>query len=390
MKVTRSCSILFILLTISEITAAESRHFTIIPDSVYTYSYNRDNSQYELASITYNYYQNGILDSIINTTIDRMPVSKIVYFYQEGLLSSLRTYSFNEDKWLPVQKQDLYYNDYERLSTRNVTVWRADGWENLNTFTYNYDEADNLIVYHRDYWKNDEWTDFSDDSLFYDESGYLTERRAILSSGQYVTRMIYNYTSTGLKFYQIRQDYKDSEWVNNTRTYFAHNSCGIQTSNYVEKWLNGAWGLDSKSEIFYHYEIAPRVRKVPVCYERQTIFIMTRLLDQYLANGACLGECIEPGAITEPDAMPAYEMKSSEKPFVVYPNPATDYVSIKLTNHDCPVTTVELLDYSGRLVRRIAVEGDELITLDLGSMKSGNYILRVNSDTVYSTVLSKK
>ena len=61
-----------------------------------------------------------------------------------------------------------------------------------------------------------------------------------------------------------------------------------------------------------------------------------------------------------------------------------------MEDQECPVSGIELMDYHGRPVRKIAANGEEVITIDLGSLSSGSYILRIISDTVYSTVISRK
>lgn len=391
MKILRSTLIVFSLLAGSVSLNGANTYFRILQDSVYTYSYNRTNNRYELASITYNYFDSGRLDSIIISAADRSPVSKTINHYDGGFLTSAYTFNADRGNWIPYQKQEMTYDDSGFLISRLVTVWRIDHWDNLNTFTYTYDTYGNLTVYHRDFWRVSMWTDFSTDSLFYDENGFLTERTAWLTStGQYLTRILYNYSSDGLKSFQTRQDFVSSAWVNAVRTLYFYNKCGTQTSSYGERWLNGKWEPDTRSDIYFHYELYPGVRKVPVCHNGRTILIPAGQLDLHLAHGDCLGECIDPGQIVVPDGSRTPESKSRTLPFIAYPNPAGDYINIKLTDQDCPVTGIELADYAGRPVRRVSPDGAEILTIDLSSLKSGNYILRVISDTTYSTVISKR
>jgi hypothetical protein len=154
--------------------------------------------------------------------------------------------------------------------------------------------------------------------------------------------------------------------------------------------VNGSWVEDTRTEIFTHYELMPRVRKVPVCFNGSTVFVLVMQLESYLAAGACLGECIEPGPIVDPYNDSAPVAKGRQVPFVVYPNPAVDHVSIRSTDPECPVTRVELLDFSGRPVRSMTADGEELLTVDLSSLRRGNYILRITADAVYSNVISRR
>jgi len=180
--IVRKGLLLFVLLILAGGVKSQNPYFRLVPDSVYTYSYSRVSSTYVLMSVTYNFYSDGLLDSTITKSADRNPVSKTLNNYDGELLSVVMTYNADGVNWLPSQRQELFYDGSQRLTTRVVTVWRTDRWENLNTFTYYYYEKDNLSVYHRDYWYTGSLTDFSTDSLFYDHRGILTERTAWLTS----------------------------------------------------------------------------------------------------------------------------------------------------------------------------------------------------------------
>lgn len=380
---------LFVLLILAGSVNGQNPYFRLVPDSVYTYSYSRVSSTYVLMSVTYNFYSDGLLDSTITKSADRNPVSKTLNNYDGELLSVVMTYNADGVNWLPSQRQELFYDGSQRLTTRVVTVWRTDRWENLNTFTYYYDEKDNLSVYHRDYWYAGSWTDFSTDSLFYDHRGILTERTAWLTStNYYYTRMLYDNTATGLKLSQTRQDYLDTGWVNKAKTIYVYNGCGTLTNTYGEIWSNGNWESDSRTDIYYHHELLSGRRRVPVCHNGQTLYVHVSELNSHLAHGDCPGECYNPDDDTE--APPHPSDRGRRAPFTVFPNPATDYVTIRMEDQECPVSGIELMDYHGRPVRKIAANGEEVITIDLGSLSSGSYILRIISDTVYSTVISRK
>lgn len=387
--IVRKGLLLFVLLILAGSVKGQNPYFRFVTDSVYTYSYNRISSTYELKFITYNFYSDGLPDSTIIKSADRNPVSKTINNYDGALLLVVMTYNADGVNWLPSQRQELFYDSSQRLRTRVVTVWRTDRWENLNTFTYSYDDKDNLIVYHRDYWYNGTWTDFSTDSLFYDHRSFLTERSVRLTAtGQYYTRMLYHNTFTGLKLSQTRQDYQGLSWVNKAKTRYIYNRCGTLTNTYGEIWSNGNWEPDSRTDIYYHHELLPGRRRVPVCHKGQTLYVHVSQLASHLDHGDCPGECYDPDDDTE--APPHPSNRGRRVPFTVFPNPAIDYVTIRMDDQECPVSGIELMDYLGRPVKKTAVNGEEVITIDLGSLSSGSYILRIISDTVYSTVISRK
>lgn len=391
MKAAAKALVMLAVLTLNGHNADANRYFRIVTDSVRNYTYDVNEQGYKLASVSYYHYREGILDSIISASAARVPVSKTEYYRSDGILTGLRTFVARDGAWVPGQNQEMYYDDLGRMIRNVVTVWRTDHWENLNIFTQTFDDNGNLVVFHRDFWSNNRWNDFSTDSLFYDQDGNLSERSARLTStGNYLTRILYNYSAEGIQYSQTRQNWVSSGWVNSTLSYNIYNKCGTQSATFGEKWVNGSWVEDTRTEIFTHYELMPRVRKVPVCFNGSTVFVLVMQLESYLAAGACLGECIEPGPIVDPynDSSPV--AKGRQVPFVVYPNPAVDHVSIRSTDPECPVTRVELLDFSGRPVRSMTADGEELLTVDLSSLRRGNYILRITADAVYSNVISRR
>lgn len=391
MRASAKALIILAIITVTGQNAVANRYFRIVTDSVRNYTYDQNINGYKLASISYYHYREGILDSIISTSAGRVPLSKTQYFHSDGVLTGLRTYVALNGVWVPGQNQEMSYDDQGRMVRNLVTVWRIDHWENLNIFTQTFDEYGKLTVFHRDFWSNNRWTDFSTDSLFYDQNGNLSERSARLTStGNYLTRILYNYSLAGIQYSQIRQNYVNSDWANASHAYCIYNKCGTQVASFGEKWVNGTWVDDTRTEIFTHYELMPRVRKVPVCFNGNTMYVLVMQLERYLADGACLGECIEPGPIVDPYNESSPVAKSRQVPFVVYPNPTVDYVTIKSTDRECPVTRVELLDFSGRLVRSLEADGEELLTVDLSALLRGNYILRVTADAVYNSVISRR
>lgn len=363
--------------------------FWLVQDSAYSYVYDDQSALWNFSGAVYYYGDPGFLDSTLTTGNEGNPVSKSIYQYQNGVITGGMTQLYIGGEWINGQKQVFLY-DSDQLVERIVTRWVAGNWQNLNRFTYFYDQDDYLKVYNREIWSNGSWTDYSADSLFYDESGKIVLRSARLKSTEkYITRTLYHYNVIDKKIIQIRQDWINDEWVNINRTLYYYNKCGTQTISETEKWSDGSWQSFSRSEIFYRAEIAPGTMKVPVCNKGNTRYVSINALDGFLSRGACLGECLEENseikAAASRDAIIRKVM-----PFIVYPNPAREWITVKMASDDCPATEIVLLDYSGRLLQSIYPGDRTEIPIDLSNLKSGNYILRLTSDTVYSTVISKQ
>jgi hypothetical protein len=70
----------------------------------------------------------------------------------------------------------------------------------------------------------------------------------------------------------------------------------------------------------------------------------------------------------------------------VYPNPASDVIHISTDSNVTFLEYIELFDLNGRLVKREDVsDKKEVITLNINTVTSGIYILKVNTkDTQFS------
>lgn len=67
----------------------------------------------------------------------------------------------------------------------------------------------------------------------------------------------------------------------------------------------------------------------------------------------------------------------------VYPNPASDKVSVKFNFNESKTSTLEVFDLSGRMVysESIATEvGENIVELDLSSLSSGTYFLKLENE----------
>ncbi|MFN4122417.1 MAG: T9SS type A sorting domain-containing protein [Flavobacteriales bacterium] len=68
----------------------------------------------------------------------------------------------------------------------------------------------------------------------------------------------------------------------------------------------------------------------------------------------------------------------------VFPNPASDFIQIQLDNRNSN-TRIELMDWSGRVVKSINAANDDLINLNVSDLNQGLYILHViSSDKRFS------
>jgi len=68
--------------------------------------------------------------------------------------------------------------------------------------------------------------------------------------------------------------------------------------------------------------------------------------------------------------------------YIVYPNPFTDYTTIKLSD-TVQTGKIELIDIHGRIVRTIDNVNSNSVTIHRENLPSGIYFIRVHSDKNY-------
>jgi len=82
------------------------------------------------------------------------------------------------------------------------------------------------------------------------------------------------------------------------------------------------------------------------------------------------------------------EIPISNKNIVIYPNPASDYLSIESTASEI-INRIIVTDLSGRIIQD-KTYNDSKLTISLSNLKTGLYLLKINTDKgSYSHILIK-
>jgi hypothetical protein len=166
-----------------------------------------------------------------------------------------------------------------------------------------------------------------------------------------------------------------------TDTAFAHGSpwAGIttdidgETRSTVTPWIgadevpapNHSCGPDGSKVLVCH--LPPGKPDKPV-----TICVAASAVPAHLAHGCTVGPC--PSARMASDEMAISEV-------LIHPNPVADVATIRFDGFHEGAAIVEVLSLEGQLLQRFEVpQGTEELTLPLGHLPSGLYLLRVRQD----------
>ena len=66
---------------------------------------------------------------------------------------------------------------------------------------------------------------------------------------------------------------------------------------------------------------------------------------------------------------------------VIYPNPTTGIVSIRLADNELSNAIVKVYDMNGKLVNLVPTMSNDKLTLDLSSLRSGLYLISIQTPT---------
>lgn len=222
--------------------------------------------------------------------------------------------------------------------------------------------------------------DFSYHNYVYDSQGRLE-----VLYGQYINGPVFwertsvydgNLSRAAQRYLrQLKYDpvLKQNVLTNITFEDYSYNIYGNVSEILYHGWTNNEWAVNGKA--VYYYSLL-HGRKVSICHNGITLCVSVNAVKAHLEHGDKLGPC-DFNTVSPPG-------RGNEKPnntnlqFSLYPNPAGEVVTIKLPPGENPFTDGYLIHPSGRVLKTFRVTGMEEITISLGGIKPGNYVVRLN------------
>lgn len=358
-----------------EVYAADDNSYLnyVRNDSAYVYRWDMTASDWVLNQVQYFSFTNGRLTELLTRNFQTGTEAALsVYVYNSsGRNETSTNYSWT-GAWVPSTR---YLNEYDllgRTSSVRLQKWVNGDWaEERLQQNYQYDAHNRLIGYETIYWRNNAWTLPTLNEQFYNEEGRLESIVATRPGGAIDFRIIYEYSDKGLMSQFFTQYPAGAGWSNwNLRT-IQYNDCGRKTgqTNYSGEGPN--WLPSTRTEWFSSFskDLYPG-KKIPVCHKGNTLWVSTDALEAALRRGDCLGECLyERGTST---------VNAGESPFDIFPNPATELITIRF-NPDlcCEPMRIELTDFAGKLVKSYPLSDISDLVIERGKLKSGYYTIRL-------------
>lgn len=358
-------------------------------DSAYVYNWNAINGEWIPASIQkYNYDGGRLLNVVMVSYTSRTEQAKVEYQYDvDGLLSSATNYAYNNG-WLPSIRNLYSYDSQSRISEIRVQKISGTDWvDDRLQLNYVYDAQGKVTEFQMIYWRNDQWTLPTTDHSYYDSNNKLIRREATYSTGITDYQIIYTYDLFNLLSEMYAQYPSSGSWNNLWKTDYQYNPCGLKISQVQYAGSGSSW-IPNTLTVNYTYfkpDLCPE-KKLPMCHNGKTIIVKKTVVQNRLDHGDCLGPCADgKGSI-------AVKMKSGVTeqpavPFTIYPVPATDHITVARNGYDSNISKVELIDMYGHILRSEIVSDDGEVVIPRNGLISGQYLVRIHGDQVYSMII---
>jgi hypothetical protein len=300
------------------------------------------------------------------------------------VLQLLTTWDGSE--WKESQKKMSVFSVENRKETELILNLRNGVWVFRAFYEYRYDDGRlSRIVYRLQDREGNMY-----DHLYYDyqyEGGIV--RRIVTrdpSTGTDIRVEVYDRDEEGrvseLTLYNIESDTFGGE-VNQipvTRRVYDYGEFGLLREVILMNYNEGIWVNTTRS---VYYRKVDTARKVTVCHNGNTICISVNALPAHLAIGSVLGACRDDGG-----KRVVRDMESEKPPFTVFPNPATDRITVRIESQSAYLSGVlQLTDFRGRLLRSVKIEGQNEVILYRQGLKDGKYIIRLVGDQTWQTVV---
>ncbi|MEG1909976.1 MAG: T9SS type A sorting domain-containing protein [Bacteroidales bacterium] len=291
--------------------------------------------------------------------------------------SAKNTYKYNSQKlesrwvnyfwdyangdWGASTSADYLYTSKAKDSVIFNKVWNTSKWDNESLSCYFYDQNENAMLRVGYIWKNDKWNFLEKDTMSYTPANQMESwTNYFYNVTEYapIARREYQYNGDGYlsQLTYLRWDFDSTLWDFEMKNTLAYDEFGnaIFGNNY--KWKDTAWVLGDGMIPFY-YNKGKSMQYWPVTTVKSSYVDVARKSD------------IE-------------ELKSTLTS-IVYPNPASDQVTIRLQGFTGEVQ-VQLTDLCGRSLSSsfYQAQGNSIQTeLNLSTFPKGIYLIHIQSST---------
>jgi hypothetical protein len=419
-----------------QITICESNpEFTYFPTKIY-YTYNSIGKLTELISISFNEFECDLthvkrlitynsnndvlqeLDLVLdNQTQNWIPVTKTLYNYDDSNNNTeiIRQYLENSfSVWKNSAKYNFTYNAINQKVNETISLWQMDTnnwianttidfqytndnlvyefmqfketlttpWQNGYLTTKAFDENNNLVDFHyKSGWNEDSqaWY-FRNHEVYNYTDGVLVEKTFENTSNNllnYTLKTIYINNSFGKPTEAVNTSFNDGLWTNQSKVLYSYNIDNLIENEYYYQWdiNNTNWDLNGTQQYTYLNGVLQNEQYSSM------FFSLLKEYDEYQN----LTRDFYSNMYENSDTYHYYSNSTLQnESFVklnsevtIFPNPIIDFMTISANEN---INSIAVFNVLGQLVFEKKVNAKEE-KIDLTALTSGNYIVKINSET---------
>ncbi len=323
-------------------------------------------------------------------------------------------YKWNIDKWDTLSRFIYTYDFQGRLNTEFSEKKGYYSWENLYRIFYTYNVSGNLISKLREVWQNNNWVNSYRYSTTYNINSNISSNvTENWQNNDWVNayKSIYLYNSIGKKSSEINQIWQGN-WENRYKFTSTYNDFGFKVSETQENWQNNSW------KIVERYLLANNENGQLLTKTRQTWqeYWLNQDMSTYVydANGnSVLGmdqtwffdwkpgnsfwgldlfvsgekkhiDYLIGNYLYKAHFVSLNTMSKDSRQFIIYPNPANDFINIYQTNNK--IKEIRVVDIHGKkLISKLNNRFENNYSIAIEMLSKGIYFLQLLTDNGIDT-----
>lgn len=364
---------------------------TIKPIVDYTISYSWDKLNGDWINPRKNVYvynDLGQLEKSVSldyVTLDSL--ARTIYEYNEsGKLVEYLFQNYSAGTWINLRKYIIQPDEFGRTKTQIVIDWKDEELVYNRKQDYFYNESGKVSFITYSAWNGTDWYEIATEYYYYDEDGTFVRTENIGINGTLINRVLYETNSYNQRTKMVVQTWVAGDWANVYQDIYDYDACGLKSISIRQTSQNGDWINQSKTEFYWEFNLTGNRRTIyPVCHKGNTIYVPEHEINNHIAHGDCPGKCIDEQAPRPPHSRRSAEVYNPVQ--AVYPNPASDKITVKMKDPSCNVTRVEIADLQGVVIKVFNTDALGELTVPRGNLANGAYFVRVYSDQIYSVIV---
>jgi len=307
------------------------------------------------------------------------------YTYTAGGNASVwlwEVYDTATASWISDNRYLYSYNDVNQnqLDTSLYEVWFNNAWNNYRRTIYTYDGNGNNTQYISEQYNSGTmtWTNQSKTEYTYDAAGnMLTQTSSSWDSGTnswvYNSRDTYTFNAANQRTSYLIENWNtgSSAWVNQYYYTYTFNANNWQTNSERQDWNANLLAWDNSTRSAYTYD--------------NNGYQTYRFSESWNTTTLAWGNDYEYYYYYEPSVASGIQSSSSaENMFVVFPNPAKDFITLKGNLQEPTPVHIAIIDLNGRMVGNLGSEvmhgsGQKQLNISHLGLNKGMYFVSLQT-----------